>query len=226
MEVPKVLMLVIYNPSPLYDSQRDFWRRYMNSSPHISCYFIVNSNVPEITLDGDTLRIPGTESYEGIMKKTLDSLEYFLGHDTYNFIVRTNISSIWDYPKLLTYLQTLPTSNVYAGLPGGTREQMSWVSGSGIVMTPDVCQKLLDARELVLSSAIIDDVVIGYTFERIGVPLTLGERFDVYDDTINIPAGFYHYRVRLLPQPENFIHRTIECMHRIRQLMTMSKDQP
>jgi hypothetical protein len=216
MAVPKVLMLVIYNPSPLYDAQRDFWRRYMNSSPHISCYFVACSQVSEVTLDGDTLYIPGTESYEGITRKTLDALEYFLwSTETYDFIIRTNISSIWDYPKLLTYLQSLPSTNVYAGKPGGVRGDMTFVSGSGIVMTPDVCQKLVDARTLALSFAIIDDVDIGYTFERLGVPITLGERFDVEDDTMVIPSGHYHYRVRLLPQPPNVIERTLACMHRI-----------
>ena len=215
MATPKVLMLVIYNPSPLYDAQRDFWRRYMNSSPNISCYFIVNSNVPEITLDGDTLRIPGTESYEGIMKKTLDAFDFFLEKDTYDFIIRTNISSIWDYPKLLAHLTTLPSTNVYAGAPGGTRGSMTWASGSGMIMTPDVCKKLMDARNLALTFNVIDDVDIGYTFEQLGVQVTPGERFDVYDDTTNIPLGFYHYRVRLLPQPDNVIRRTIACMELI-----------
>ncbi len=213
--MPKVLMLVIYSPSPLYDAQRDFWRRYMNSSPHIACYFITFSDVAEIRLDGDTLHLPGTESYEGITKKTLDALDYFLRRDSYDFIIRTNISSIWDYPKLLTYLQTLPTTNVYAGLPGGTRGQMSWVSGAGITLTPDVCKKLLDAREFALGFNIIDDVDFGYTFERIGVPITLGQRYDVYDDATDIPTGYYHYRVRLLPRPENLVERTIACMELI-----------
>ncbi len=187
----------------------------MNSSPHIACYFITFSDVAEIRLDGDTLHLPGTESYEGITKKTLDALDYFLRRDSYDFIIRTNISSIWDYPKLLTYLQTLPTTNVYAGLPGGTRGQMSWVSGAGITLTPDVCKKLLDAREFALGFNIIDDVDFGYTFERIGVPITLGQRYDVYDDATDIPTGYYHYRVRLLPRPENLVERTIACMELI-----------
>jgi hypothetical protein len=219
MVVPKVLMLVIYSPSQLYDAQRDFWRRYMNSSPTISCYFIVFDAVSEITLDGDMLRIPGYESYDGIMKKTLDALDYFLVRDSYDFIIRTNISSIWDYPKLITHLETLPRAGVYAGSAGGTRGTMTWASGSGMIMTPDICKKLLDARDLALSFQCIDDVDIGYTFERLGVPLMIGTRSDIYDDSVEIPRGSYHYRVRLLPQPENVIERTIAYMSRIRDLM-------
>ncbi len=194
----------------------------MNTSPHISCYFIVNSTVPEITLDGDTLRIPGVESYEGIMKKTLDALEYLLARNTYDFIIRTNISSIWDYPTLIAHLKTLPPTGVYAGLSGGIRGSMTWISGAGMILTPDVCKKLIDARELALSFNVIDDIDIGYTFQQLGIPITHGQRFDVYDDTSHIPAGFYHYRVRLLPAPDNAIRRTISCMCRIRDLMSVS----
>jgi hypothetical protein len=216
--VPNVLMLVIYNPSPLYDAQRDFWRRYMNSSPNIFCYFITFCDVPAITLDGDILRIPGEESYEGIIDKTLKSLEYFLERKTYDFVIRTNISSIWDYQQLNQYLLSLPRTGLYCGLPGGTRGSMSWVSGSGILLTPDTCRTLLDARELALSFKIIDDVDIGYTFEKLGVPITIGSRHDIYNASIEIPEGFYHYRVRLLPKPENLIEDTIECMDRVKQM--------
>ena len=219
MDAPLVLMLVVYNPSPLYDAQRNFWRQYINSSPNISCYFVTFDNVSEITLDGDTLRIPGVESYEGIMKKTLDALDYFLTRNSYDFVVRTNISSVWNYPKLLTYLETLPRTGVYAGVPGGSRGSMTWVSGSGITMTPDVCRKLLDARDLALSFNCIDDVDIGFTFEKLGVPLTLGTRIDIYDDSVEIPKGEYHYRVRLLPCPNNVIERTIKCMMSIQSYL-------
>ena len=188
----------------------------MSSSPNISCYFITHCDVPEITLDGDTLCIPGEESYEGIIVKTLKALDYFLERKSYDFVIRTNISSIWDYQQLNKYLLTLPKTGLYCGLPGGTKGSMAWVSGSGILMTPDVCKKLLDARELALSFKVIDDVDIGYTFEKLGVPITIGSRHDIYDDSVEIPKGFYHYRVRLLPTPANLIERTIACMSRVK----------
>jgi hypothetical protein len=222
MDTPLVLMLVIYNPSPLYDAQRDFWRQYMNSSPNILCYFITYSAISEITLDGDTLYIPGQESYDGIIDKTLIALEYFLERKSYDFIIRTNISSIWDHQHLTRYLKKSSRTGLYCGLLGGTRESVSWVSGSGIILTPDICKKLIDARELVLSFRVIDDVDIGYTFEKLGIPITFGSRYDIYNDKSEIPKGFYHYRVRLLPQPEDVINRTISCMTQVRDLMSES----
>lgn len=212
-------MLVIYNPSPLYDAQRDFWRLYMNSSPNISCYFITFCDVPEITLNGDTLLIPGEEIYEEITVKTIKALEYFLQRNTYDFIIRTNISSIWDYRRLNNYLLNLPRTGVYCGQLGGTKGLMSWVSGSGMILTPDTCKKLIDSKEFACSLKIIDDVDIGYTFEKVGVPITIGKRHDIFDDSIEIPRGFYHYRVRILPRPDNVIERTIVCMEKVKDQM-------
>ena len=191
----------------------------MHSFPNISCYFITLSDIPEISLDGDILRIPGRESYEGIIVKTIAAIEYFTARKSYDFVIRTNISSIWNYARLNEYLRTLPRTGLYAGLPGGEHGQIKWVSGSGMILTPDTCKKLLDARELVFSFKIIDDVDIGYAFHQLGVPVTMGMRHDVYNDTLEIPRDFYHYRVRLLPEPENVIHRTTSCMLRIRDLM-------
>ena len=208
-------MLVIYNPSPLYDSQRDFWRRTMKT-PY---YFIKFDTVDTITLEGDTLLIPGIESYEGIITKTLDALEYFLQRDSYDFIIRTNISSIWDYPRLITHLSTLPSSGVYSGLCGGSRGSMNFVSGSGIIFTPDVCMKLLGAREFIKTIQTIDDVDIGFTCEHLGIPVTHGSRQDIIDDTTEILPGFYHYRVRLLNNPLECIEKTIKIMQEIKDQM-------
>jgi hypothetical protein len=212
-----VLILVIYNPSPLYDAQRDFWRR-MN----IPAYFITLDNVPEITLDGDTLRIPGIETYENILLKTLIAIDYFTNRNSYDFVIRTNISSIWDYPQLLTKLSTLPKTNLYCGLPGGVRGDMSYVSGSGMILTPDVCKKLIDSKDVLLGFGNIDDVDIGLMCYQLSIPVTVEKRHDIYDDTLEIPSGFYHYRVRLLPPPPDVINRTIACMERVKCLMPSS----
>jgi hypothetical protein len=191
--------------------------------PH--CYFITYDNVPEITLDGDTLRIPGVESYEGILAKTLTAFDYFLSRDSYDFVVRTNISSIWDYPKLLEKLSTLPRSGYYGGSPGGCFDSVTFVSGSGMILTPDVCKKLSDAREVALSFQNIDDVDIGLTCHHLGIPMDVsGIRIDIYSGW-TLPPGGYHYRVRLQPFYTQtgdpvMIDHTINCMERVKCLMS------
>ena len=191
-----------------------------------NCYFIVNASVPEIILAGDTLLIPGTESYEGILAKTLTAFDYFLSRDSYDFVVRTNVSSIWDYPKLLAKLSTRPHSGYYGGSIGGGFGHLMYASGSGMVLTPDVCKKL--STVAFNFQWVDDDVAIGIITKMLNVEMINdGDRLDVMFDTTDIPAGWYHYRVRLVPyytqtrDPE-MITKTINCMERVRYLMSSS----
>ena len=187
----KVLMLIISSDTePVYAEHRKVWSSYMNSNPQIECYFIQYRDGPQ-TIEGNTFWLTGTESFPGILTKTLDSLEYFLKND-YDFIVRTNMSSLWNFDVLLKYLETLPPKNVYNGIIGN-QYGILFVSGCGFIMSPDVAKLLLKNRQIAESVGIMDDVDIGYTLHKLGVPFTWGRRNNecVFDkDT-------YHYRLRI-----------------------------
>jgi len=194
----------------------------MHSSPAISSYFVTYGPVSEPTLDGDMFIVPGIECYHDITQKTITALEYFLERTSYDFVIRSNMSSVWDFKLLVQRLETLPRTDLYYGeflhdfwdvshldLVGFS---VAWVSGSGIIFTPDVCRKLIEHKQVAISFHIVDDVDFGYTLNQIGVRITPGKRIKVGDDTMDIPTGHYHYWVRLLPQPDNVIERTIACM--------------
>ena len=196
----KVLMLVISSDTfPSYASNRGAWRHYMKSDPRIDIWFI-QYRAGSLELTEDTLWLPGTESYDGILPKTLDSIDYFLQRDTYDFVVRTNLSSFWNIPALLRHLETLPTTGVYSG--GVTyydRLDVTYASGSGFIMTPDIAMKLVENRSIAESVRVIDDVDIGYAMMKLGIPLLPASRVDLTTDSKNIEPydpNAYHYRLR------------------------------
>ena len=95
----KVLMLIISSDTePVYQEHRKIWSSYMNSNSQIDTYFIQYRDGPQ-EIEGNTFWLNGKESFQSIITKTLDSLDYFLKIKSYDFIVRTNMSS------LLSYLQ-------------------------------------------------------------------------------------------------------------------------
>ena len=184
-------MLVISSDTePVYVEHRKVWSSYMNSNPQIECYFIQYRDGPQ-GIEGNTFWLTGTESFPGILTKTLDSLEYFLNND-YDFIVRTNMSSLWNFDVLLKYLETLPHKNVYNGIIGN-HNGIPFVSGSGFILSPDVATILLENRQIAESVRIMDDVDIGYTLHKLDVPFTWGRRNSecVFD------KDSYHYRLRI-----------------------------
>jgi len=194
----KVLMLIISSDTdPVYEQHRKVWCSYMNSNPQIECYFIQYRDGPQ-GIEGNTFWLTGQESFPSILTKTLDSLEYFLKNN-YDFIVRTNMSSLWNFNSLLKYLETLSKEKVYNGIIGNYNN-IKYISGSGFIMSPDVAHLLLKNRNIAESVKVIDDVDIGYALNSIGINCSLGKRTDyfyreMYNNS-NYDEATYHYRLK------------------------------
>lgn len=191
------MLIISSDTDPVYVEHRKVWSSYMNSYKEIECYFIQYRDGPQ-AIEGNTFWLNGKESFPNILTKTIDSIEYFSNKD-YDFIIRTNMSSLWNFKALLQHLETLPKHSVYNGIIGN-HNNINYISGSGFIMTPDVVKLLIDNRKLAESVGIIDDVDIGYTLTNRGIRCSLGKRHDIfnmqmyasstYDDSI------YHYRVK------------------------------
>ena len=196
----KVLMLVISSDTfPVYAEHRKVWRHYMKSHPQIDCYFLQSSPTVFVpTLTQDTLWVRGSERYGSILRKTLDGLSDMMRRRSYTHVVRTNLSCVWDFRELIAYLQTLPSTGVYAGM----RCDGDYVSGAGIIMTRDIVELLLRNRALAESVGIIDDVDIGHVMRARGVPLIQAHRVDFVsldhytEHHDKIPPHTFQYRVK------------------------------
>ena len=194
----KVLMLIISSDTdPVYEEHRKVWSSYMNSKKEIECYFIQYRDGPQ-AVEGNTFWLEGKESFSAIITKTLDSLDFFL-KNKYDFIIRTNMSSLWNFNSLLKYLETLPREKVYNGAIGN-HGIIPFVSGSGFIMTLDVAQLLIENRQIAESVKVMDDVDIGYCLTTLGIECSPGKRTDLsyremYVNSIYDPLN-YHYRIK------------------------------
>ena len=205
------MLIISSDTDPVYAEHRKVWSSYMNSNPEIECYFIQYRDGPQ-EIEGNIFWLNGQESFAGIITKTLDSLEYFL-RNKYDFIVRTNLSSVWNFNALLKHLETLPREKVYTGIIGN-HEGIFFASGCGFIMTPDVAKLLIVNRQIAESVKIMDDVDIGYTLSNAGITCSSGKRTDFYCrqtylDSIYDPTA-YHYRIKWYNP--NMRHEEVEVM--------------
>jgi len=193
--IPRTRLLVLIisgGDDPVYAQHKACWRSYLHATPGVDVYFL-EAGTPEIT--ADTCTIAGTESWDGILGKTLDGLKAFPLH-TYTHILRTNLSSVWNFDRLLDFLDTLPRHSLYAGYHGLYKDRIPYISGAGILMTPDVCARLLEREADLRASPYPDDVAIG---EVLGLPLGPAiPRTDIPNPTTPIPADGIHYRVKMV----------------------------
>jgi hypothetical protein len=200
----RILMLVISSDTfPVYKHHREVWRSYMKSHPEVDCYFIELRTLLFPTLSSDTLTLRGIERYGTIYGKTIDALEYFLKRRSYDYVVRTNLSSVWDFRTLRSYLETAPRTRLYAGQTGVNSETgLAFASGAGILMSMDVARTLIANVRVGLSLNAFDDVAIAKALSASGLFPSPLPRVDFislkhYEEHHGgIPVGSFHYRVK------------------------------
>ena len=174
----RILILIISSENlPVYKKEKALWRTYMISHPEIDAYFIESRvDVSTTYMENQTIYTHGEESYEQLIHKTLDALQFCMSTQ-YDYIIRTNLSTVWDFNTLYTYLQNCPKEQFYSGQYGPYYNKQTlaywfhFVGGMGIIMSKDVATLLLENRAITESFRDIDDVDIGYTMYSIGVPI-------------------------------------------------------
>lgn len=198
----KVLVLVVSGGSePVYKEHKRAWRT--NSHPQVKVIFIEYSQeVNRIILEGDTLLLPGKESFQAMTRKTIDSIEYFLEDKECTHVIRTNLSSVWNFPRLINYLLLLPTTGLFAGVIGRA-DPGAFVSGAGMHMSRDIADLLVKNKEKVCSIQEQDDVAISIGLSALGVTFTsLQTRIDfttvdLFNQNKNrVPPMMYHMRFK------------------------------
>ena len=127
----RLLVLVIANHDPVYDAHWSSWRQTMvGRHPSVDVYFLVGnpSQAEAVVVDEATrcvsIRVEET-LIPGITIKTIEGLRWMVEHRRdvgYTHVLRTNMSSVWHWPRLLKRLPVVPTDSPALGASySGTR---------------------------------------------------------------------------------------------------------
>lgn len=82
---------------------------------------------------------------------------------TYDIVVRTNLSSFWDMLYLFALIQLWEEYHIATGIPVFDE----FISGTGIIMSKDVADKLSESSIVDGVSKEYDDVLISNSLEKI-----------------------------------------------------------
>lgn len=171
-----VLVLFIHHDNTLYNKMMEIQRNYIHSYQNITSYFVqMNPHIEEdIKIEKDIIFVKGEETLQNILWKTICALEYTVSKTKYDYVIRTNASTVLDFKKVNEYFLSADKNQLYTG---GRILELSWIDtnagiidetyfhtpfiqGSLIVCSIDIIEKIMNEKEK-LNFSIVDDVSIG-----------------------------------------------------------------
>jgi hypothetical protein len=185
--MPKIFNLILYNDNVAYNRMRNVLRKYLKTTG-IEYYFYCydKSITSNYVIDGDIIRIRGTESYlPGIILKTIDAIAISL-HFGYDYLLRSNASTIINIEQLNKALQ-----NKSVGYACGNVNNLTWLDpccgiyddrykntkyaqGTAIILSREYAEMLIRNKNDI-NTTVIDDVSLGLFFNQRGIyPEALG----------------------------------------------------
>ncbi len=123
----------------------------------------------------DTDKIKHFPIHDGLYemgKKGLLAYEWALNTLEFDYVARVNSSCYVSKKKLLDYVQTLPTDNVFEGLKIEDKEDWIW-GGGQFIISKDVLQKLVDNKEHWRHDE-MEDKAMSFLATKLGVPFKQG----------------------------------------------------
>jgi hypothetical protein len=176
LDPPKIVVLIICHYSEMnmimLEQLRNTYRKN-NTKYYIIASRFSETEPKQIELDNDILFVNQKETYFNILNKTLKAMEYIdnvLKID-YDYMIRTNVSTVINIPQLLNELSTIPRRNISIG---GNKMQINWicpsygindnrysgrwfVQGTSIIFSKDVCKDIIKNQHKI-EKTIVDDI--------------------------------------------------------------------
>ncbi len=201
-----VFLILSSHDLPIYSTMREISRLYfkkMKQEYDFHHFFVEFREMnTDIEIENDTIYVNGIERIEFAINKTHRAMQLINQLFEYDIIIRTNLSSFWNIPVLYNYLESLESTNIAIG----HRPFQSFISGTSIIMSRDICTKLCEYNlngapdDVVISQYLSQFVILRSMPEHTFIYLVEGANNKIPDDTSNAVV----FRVRC--DLENRIH--------------------
>lgn len=178
----KVLLLFIYSDWEFYRKMLEVQKKYIHDFEEVDSYFIQmreNQNL-ELIIEDDIIFVKGKENYMNIIFKTIKAIDFLFPQKKYDFLVRSNVSTIVNIPTLLSNLKKMPQEKIYTGCEhfinlqwldhrAGIIDEKLWGTsfrgGISIILSSDLVSLILEKKDQIRYD-IVDDVTIGIFFNQ------------------------------------------------------------
>ena len=202
-----IFLIIDSDTLSVYSENRSILKKIFNKISWVRHFFIrCDPTLPmPFCIKDDVFYCKSEESFiPGILNKTISAFEFVLSNFTCKYIVRANLSSFWNIPKLLSQHGQNSENSKYVfaminnyGFP--------YPSGAGFIISPEIAKRIVENKHL-LNKNLIDDMAIGELINKLNIPYKEAKRFDLIlnnqnalhtrESLQNIIGDNYHFRVK------------------------------
>jgi hypothetical protein len=212
-----IILIIASDDLEIYREEQKFWRKYMNSYQNITSYFIKGG----VGTEPNTLYFNTPENLQpGIVNKTIMALKKISDNNTdFDYIVRTNLSSFFIFPRLLEFLQQHKDID-YSGVPINGFSYNA-CSGAGIILSKKAVNTLVEHfDELYNHEDTPDDLIIGEVLTKYNIAFTPATRQDILSmenfDKLEENYEIFHFRVKqIYCHPHNRTNNEIYILNEL-----------
>jgi len=153
---------------PLYPFMRSIYQSYMFSHPDIKVLFVYGAGTSFNRQEYDLVYDDIPENYyPGMIAKTLAAMEHIDQTYNYDYLIRTNLSTFWDFNKLIDKLNLLPFTNCMAGtqvlMKDEAGNELNYVSGFDMIISRDLIKKIIPFKSEIIADKVwqnLEDLAI------------------------------------------------------------------
>jgi hypothetical protein len=131
-------------------------------------YIELNETIEtDILVEEDTIYIKGNELplVPNMLLKTKKAIDYIHSNYDYEYIINTNLSSLWNIPRLLSLYNEIPRNHFF----GGHVMFNSFITGTGIIISRDLIPIFLNIN--VYNYSDNNDVTISHYMINNNIPI-------------------------------------------------------
>lgn len=226
-KMPKKILVLVHaiDSESLYVNMQKIWRSYMHLDPEKVEVYFVKSNTSintDYRVDGDIVWCNVPQGFiPGVVNKSILALECFADRlEEFDYVIRTSVTVIFDFPILLSYLRGAPKTSFFAGphircgdLTGEIQEWGGFYYGGPVlIFSRDVVRVLLEGRESMFNNMLYteDAVISAFLFLKNipMIPMTIMQFPNIYWWWLHkdmLPEQVIAYRVDYMSNPFEYL---------------------
>jgi len=194
---PRVLYVILASNDPTNEldlsMQRKTWLQRISSDSRV--VILRGHDKPGFEFDGETLRVPVSEAYQNILKKTILGFNWILKNIDFELLIRTNVSTYYDTERVSDVLSRMQLDHVEFGgfversnfSSVETSDGETFVTGTGIYLTKKSVLKL-DSLDEVDFQGVPEDLAISRYLIETGAKMVSFPRVNLHSTHIILPG--------------------------------------